>query len=90
VRLLRQAATPDYLLGRMSASSRFFTSAAIALGALPSGFLGEVIGPRPTLLVGALGLLLSLACVVGSPLPRLRQPSELPGEAVELRSRAAG
>lgn len=58
---------------------------------LPSGFfLGEVIGVRATLPVGPLGRMLAFAWVVGSPLPRVRQPPDLPSEAVELRSGAAG
>lgn len=74
---LRQAVTPDLLLGRMNASYRFFTYGAIPLGALLGGLLGETIGLRPTLLVGALGLLLALLWILLSPLGRLR---ELPEE----------
>lgn len=80
---LRQAATPDHLLGRMNASHRFFTYGAIPLGALLGGSLGEAIGLRETLLVDALGLLLALAWVVASPLPRLRELPELPASGEE-------
>jgi Na+/melibiose symporter-like transporter len=69
---LRQAVTPDDLLGRMNASYRTLTFGMIPLGALLGGGLGEVIGLRATLLVGALGLLLSIGWVVFSPISRLR------------------
>jgi MFS family permease len=75
---LRQAATPDHLLGRMNASYRFFTYGAIPLGALLGGFLGEAIGLRATLVVTALGLLLALLWLVASDVPRLRELPEAP------------
>jgi MFS family permease len=75
---LRQAATPDHLLGRMNASYRFFTYGAIPLGALLGGFLGEAIGLRATLLVAAFGLLLALLWLVASAVPRLRDLPEAP------------
>ena len=81
---LRQASTPDDLLGRMNASYRFFTYGAIPIGALLGGFLGEAIGLRETLVVGALGLLLSLLWVAASAVPRLR---ELPDASVETMKR---
>ena len=46
---LRQAVTPDALLGRMTATMRFFTVAAAPVGALVSGHVAEAIGLRPTL-----------------------------------------
>jgi MFS family permease len=73
---LRQASTPDHLLGRMNASYRFFTYGAIPVGALLGGFLGEAIGLRATLLASALGLLLALLWIVASAVPRLRELSE--------------
>jgi MFS family permease len=65
---LRQTVTPDPMLGRMNASYRFFTYGAIPLGALLGGGLAELIGLRPTILVGALGLTTALAWIVFSPL----------------------
>jgi MFS family permease len=76
---LRQASTPDHLLGRMNASYRFVTYGAIPVGALLGGFLGEAIGLRATLLVSALGLLVALLWIAASAVPRLR---ELPDAAV--------
>ena len=56
---LRQAITPDRLLGRMTATMRFFGVASAPLGSLVGGALATAVGLRPTLLtVGVLGLLL--------------------------------
>ncbi|MDP9372215.1 MAG: MFS transporter, partial [Chloroflexota bacterium] len=56
---LRQAITPGRLLGRMNATMRFIVWGTIPVGALTGGFLGEAIGLRPTLVVGAAGALLA-------------------------------
>ena len=45
---LRQAVTPDALLGRMTATMRFFTVAVAPLGALGAGHAAEVFGLRET------------------------------------------
>jgi MFS family permease len=68
---LRQAITPDRLLGRMTATMRFLTVAAAPLGSLAGGMLATWIGLRATLLaVGALGLLLALGALLRSPVRR--------------------
>ncbi len=73
---LRQAITPDRLLGRMTATMRFLTVASAPLGSLVGGALATGIGLRGTLLtVGALGLALAGAAVFWSP---VRQHRELP------------
>ncbi len=78
---LRQAITPDRLLGRMTATMRFLTVAMAPLGSLVGGALATWIGLRGTLLaVGALGLALSVAAVLWSPVRRHRA---LPAVAVE-------
>ncbi|MFO1413004.1 MAG: MFS transporter [Burkholderiales bacterium] len=78
---LRQAITPDRLLGRMTATMRFLTVAMAPLGSLAGGVLAEQFGLRTTLLViGALGLALSVAAVFGSPVRRHRA---LPAVAAE-------
>jgi MFS family permease len=78
---LRQAITPDRLLGRMTATMRFFGVAAAPLGSLVGGALATGIGLRGTLLtVGVLGLLLSAAAVVWSP---VRSHRTLPAPATE-------
>jgi len=71
---LRQAITPDRLLGRMTATMRFLTVAGAPLGSLAGGALATLIGLRETLLViGGLGLVLSGAAVAWSPVRRHRQ-----------------
>ena len=70
---LRQAITPDRLLGRMTATMRFLTVAAAPLGSLVGGALATVIGLRATLLmIGVLALLLVGAAVIWSPVRRHR------------------
>jgi MFS family permease len=65
---LRQALTPDRLLGRMTATMRFLTVAAAPLGSLAGGVLATGIGLRHTLwVVGSLGLVLSVAAMRWSP-----------------------
>jgi MFS family permease len=84
---LRQAITPNRLLGRMTASYRFLIYGTIPLGALLGGFLGEKIGLRPTLLVGALGISVAWLWVLFSPVRTLRQIPASP-EATSLQSPA--
>lgn len=72
---LRQTITPDRLLGRMNASVRFIIWGTIPLGGLLGGVLGELIGLRPTLFVGAAGELLAVL-LLG--LSRVRTLREMP------------
>ena len=70
---LRQAITPDRLLGRMTATMRFLTVASAPLGSLVGGALASVIGLRATLItVGMLGVLLATGAVAWSPVRRHR------------------
>lgn len=70
---LRQAVTPDAMLGRLNASYRTLVYGAIPIGSLLGGLLGELIGLRGTLVVGAVGMLVAPVWVLGSPLPRMRR-----------------
>lgn len=74
---LRQTITPDHLLGRMNASMRFIIWGTIPIGGLLGGVLGEVIGVRPALFVGAVGGLLAVLWVG---LSRVRELQEFPSE----------
>jgi MFS family permease len=70
---LRQAITPDRLLGRMTATMRFLTVAAAPLGSLAGGVIATAIGLRATLLaIAALGVVLAAVAVAWSPLRRHR------------------
>ncbi len=71
---LRQAITPDRLLGRMTATMRFLTVAAAPAGSLAGGALATAIGLRGTLLtIGVLGLVLVAGAVLWSPVRRHRE-----------------
>lgn len=68
---LRQAITPDAMLGRMNASYRFVSWGTVPLGALLGGWLGGTVGLRGTLLIGALGVLASVVWIIASPIRSL-------------------
>ncbi|MFQ6030207.1 MAG: MFS transporter, partial [Dehalococcoidia bacterium] len=70
---LRQAVTPDRLLGRANASLRFLGMGSLFLGSLLGGALAEAIGLRVTLLVAAGTALLGAAWLAFSPLRTLRE-----------------
>jgi MFS family permease len=70
---LRQAMTPDELQGRMNATMSFLAGAVAPLGGLLGGALGETIGLRPTLLLAALGEILSVLWLLLSPVRSQRE-----------------
>jgi MFS family permease len=69
---LRQAVTPDRLLGRVNGTMRFLVWGTRPLGSLAGGFLGSQIGLPMTLVVGAVGMLVGFLPLLASPIPRLR------------------
>ena len=75
---LRQAITPDRMLGRMNATMRFIVWGTIPIGALVGGVLGGVIGLQATIWVGAIGSFLGFLPVLLSPVRSLQEipPSE--------------
>ena len=77
---LRQTIVPIRLQGRLNATVRFIVWGTMPLGSLMGGFLGEIIGLRPTLFVGAIGALLAFLWVFLSP---VRTLSTYPAAAVE-------
>jgi predicted MFS family arabinose efflux permease len=64
---LRQGITPQHLQGRMNATMRSLNWSTVTAGALIGGSLGDSIGLAPTLLVGAVGSLLSSLWLIFSP-----------------------
>ncbi|MDQ6787923.1 MAG: MFS transporter [Acidobacteriota bacterium] len=68
---LRQSVTPNELQGRMNASFRFVNVGMMMTGALVAGFLGEQIGLRATLAVGAIGMIFPFLRLVFSPVRNL-------------------
>ncbi len=69
---LRQAITPSEVLGRVNAAMQMLNRGLLPIGSLAAGILGEMIGLRPTLAVGAAGLLLSSLWLVLSPIRTMR------------------
>ncbi|MEA2526323.1 MAG: hypothetical protein QOF73_3550 [Thermomicrobiales bacterium] len=69
---LRQAITPDALLGRVNASMRVVIRGAVPIGALLGGLIGELFGLRAVMLFGTLGGLSSLLWLWRSPIPTLQ------------------
>ncbi|HEV8634559.1 MAG TPA: MFS transporter [Chloroflexota bacterium] len=77
---LVQGTTPDRRLGRVNASLQMVRWGAMLAGSLIGGLLGETIGVRETMFVGALGALPSALWLVFSPIPRIRATSAPTGE----------
>ena len=75
---LRQAITPDRMLGRMNATMRLIVWGTIPIGALIGGILGARFGLVPVLWVSAIGASLSFLPVLFSPVRTLR---EIPAQA---------
>jgi MFS family permease len=75
---LRQAITPDRMMGRMNATMRLIVWGTIPIGALIGGFLGGAIGLQATLWVSAIGAFLGFLPVLVSPVRTLR---EIPAQA---------
>jgi MFS family permease len=74
---LIQAITPDRILGRANASRRFVVWGVVPLGGFTGGALATMIGLRETMVVGALGGLLTIVPILFSPLRSVGKMSEL-------------
>ncbi|MDP9105706.1 MAG: MFS transporter, partial [Candidatus Eremiobacteraeota bacterium] len=68
---LRQLLAPPQAIGRVNAAMQLASRGILPFGALLGGFLAERIGISPTLLIGALGVLVSSLWLV--PLRRARE-----------------
>ena len=79
----RQGLTPEHLLGRMNATMRFLVWGTLPLGAFVGGVLGQLIGVRPTLWVGAIGGLLAFLPVFFSPLRHMRELPTRPDDETQ-------
>ena len=71
---LRQAITPDQLLGRVNASLHFTELSSSFIGALLAAGLAELIGLRFSLLIGACIFILGAGWLALSPIRSLREP----------------
>ncbi|GII45823.1 MFS transporter [Planotetraspora silvatica] len=66
---------PAGLLGRVNASTQFAVQGVMAVGGLLGGLLGESLGLRPALWVGAAASLLVIPCLWLSPIRRHARPA---------------
>jgi len=73
VSTLRQALTPDRLLGRVTAVVRVATWGSMAVGALVGGVLAESLGVRQTVLLSGVLPLIGFVWVALSPVRGLRR-----------------
>ena len=76
----RQGITPDRLLGRMNATMRFLVWGTLPLGGVIGGVLGQTLGVREAVWIGAIGGCFAFLPVFFSP---LRTARELPSGVVE-------
>ena len=65
---LRQSITPERLLGRVYASAGQLGDVMWLVGALTGGFIGEIVGLRPAVIVLALGYGIPFLYALSSPL----------------------
>ncbi|WP_308016094.1 MFS transporter [Nonomuraea aurantiaca] len=73
----RQTVTPERMLGRVNATVRFIVWGTMPLGALLGGIVAQHIGVREALWVFMGARLLSFLPLMFSPLPRLRDFSQV-------------
>ena len=73
---LRQAITPDRMLGRMNATMRLIVWGTIPIGAVVGGFLGSTVGLTTALWVSAIGAFFGFLPVLLSPVRALREIPE--------------
>jgi MFS family permease len=75
---LIQGVIPDRILGRVNATLEVFSHGiAYPLGALLAATLAGSIGVRAGIAIGWAGMAISILLLVLSPLPRVRQPSDV-------------
>jgi predicted MFS family arabinose efflux permease len=77
---LRQSITPERLLGRMNAVTRFMYWGTMPIGSALGGVIAQSIGLRATLFGAATGSLLAGIPIVLSPIRKLRELPESPAE----------
>jgi MFS family permease len=72
-----QAAAPEHLRGRVTATMRFLVFGTTPLGSLLAGVVASTAGLRPTLWVSAAGMALAAVRLVWSPLRTMRALPEV-------------
>ena len=76
VKSVQQSITPDQMLGRANTSMQVLVAGIAPIGALAGGLLAEAFGVRVTLLIAAVGIVLSSGWVIFSPVRYLRDRPE--------------
>jgi predicted MFS family arabinose efflux permease len=79
---LRQTLTPERMLGRVNAAIRLSGLAAMLIGALAGGVMGEILGLRATLVAGAIAMFAAAGCVFFSRARWLREAPAVTDEAM--------
>jgi MFS family permease len=72
----RQAITPPAMQGRMNATMRFIVWGTMPIGSLLGGVLGEAIGLREVVVLGAVLMFVPLVPLLLSPVPSIREMPE--------------
>jgi len=67
-------------MGRVTASMRVLSWSAMLAGTVLGGVLGETVGPRLTMLIGAIGSVPAVLWLVMSPIRQLRSFPSRPSE----------
>jgi MFS family permease len=75
---LRQAITPESVLGRVNAGFRVAETGALLIGTVAAGYLGETIGLRATLWVAVAVCLLAAVLLLLSPVSKVKRIPEMP------------
>jgi hypothetical protein len=80
---VRQAVTPQHMIGRMTAAFQFAGFGVVALGALCGGLAGQFLGLRLGVLAGAIGIQGTVVWMGMSALPKIHELPELSSAASE-------
>jgi MFS family permease len=75
---LQQAVTPERLLGRVTAATRFVGWSVAPPAAFGAGLLADAIGLRPTLFASGLIAAVAFVYLLASPVRRFRHPDPAP------------
>jgi MFS family permease len=81
---LQQAVTPERLLGRVSAATRFVSWGVAPPSALAAGLLADHIGLRVTLFASGLIAAVAFLYLLASPVRRFRHPEAITDVAVDI------
>jgi MFS family permease len=87
---LRQAITPERLQGRMNAAMRWIVWGTIPLGTIVGGAIGQTVGLRAAMWVGAIGSIPVFLWVLLSPVRSIRTMPEPVVEPTPAEAELAG